>query len=327
MPNENNTSLKFKLIGAFAIVYVVWGSTYVAIRFAIDSFPPYLMAGSRFLIAGAILSLIVRRRSSEPLTWPNLKAAFIIGTLMLLGGNGLVCWAEQTVPSGVAALMVATVPIWMVVLDWLICKGPRPGPAIIAGLLLGLTGIYVLTGARSFTSEPINQWGAIALLSACVFWTLGSLYSRRAALPKSTLFATGLEMIGGGLSLVIVGSLTGEWSLIRQASITPKSCLALGYLIVFGSIIALPAYKWLLTVVPPGRAATYAYVNPVIAVFLGALLAGEALSPRVILACSVIVIAVVIITRASLRQSPTTDAAVVEAPESGPPIIACDARR
>ncbi len=327
MPNENNTSLKLKLIGAFAIVYVVWGSTYVAIRFAIDSFPPYLMAGCRFLIAGTILSLIVRRRSAEPLTRRNLQATFIVGTFMLLGGNGLVCWAEQTVPSGVAALLVATVPIWMVVLDWLICKGPRPSPAIIAGLLLGLTGIYVLTGSRSFASEPINQWGAIALLSACVFWTLGSLYSRRAALPKSTLLATGLEMIGGGLSLLVVGTLNGEWSLIRQASITPKSCLALAYLIVFGSIVALPAYKWLLTVVPPGRAATYAYVNPVIAVFLGALLAGEALSPRVILACSVIVFAVVIITRASHRPTPAAETAVVESPESESPIVVCNARR
>ncbi|MCB9853197.1 MAG: EamA family transporter [Phycisphaerales bacterium] len=325
MQSGKNASFTLKLVGAFAIIYVVWGSTYLAIRFAIDSLPPFLMAGGRYLIAGAVLSLIVRNRSDERLSLSNLRAAFIIGTLMLLGGNGLVCWAEQSVPSGVAALLIATVPIWMVMLDWLICRGPRPGIATMIGLILGLTGIYVLVGADSFKSEPIDRWGAIALLSACVFWTLGSLYSRRAALPKSTLLATGFEMIGGGLSLLIVGTLNGEWMLIRPESITLKSCLALAYLIVFGSIIALPAYKWLLTVCPPGRAATYAYVNPVIAVSLGAMLAGEALSLRVILACSVIVIAVVIITRSSVRRSPAFEPPPAESPADETQTVVGDA--
>lgn len=326
MPTEKNASFTLKLVGAFAIIYVVWGSTYLAIRFAIDSLPPFLMAGIRYLVAGTILSLLIRKRSAEKLTWSNLLAAFVVGTLMLLGGNGLVCWAEQSVPSGVAALLIATVPIWMVVLDWLICKGPRPGIATVIGLVLGLTGIYILVGAESFRSEPINRWGAIALLNACVFWTLGSLYSRRAALPKSTLLATGFEMIGGGLSLAIVGTIRGEWLMIHPESITLKSCLALAYLIVFGSIIALPAYKWLLTVCPPGRAATYAYVNPVIAVALGALLAGETLSPRVILACSVIVVAVVIITRASVRRTPEPESPPIEEPAGDPPIAVSEAR-
>lgn len=326
MNDARNASLTLRLIGAFAIIYVVWGSTYLAIRFAIDSFPPFLMAGSRYLAAGVVLALIVRRRSNERLTWRNLRSVFVVGTLMLLGGNGLVCWAEQSVPSGVAALLIATVPIWMVMLDWLICNGPRPGAATIFGLILGLAGIYILVGARSFISEPIDTWGAVALLCACVFWTLGSLYSRRAALPKSTLMATGLEMIGGGVSLVIVGTLNGEWASIHAEAITLKSSLALAYLVIFGSIIALPAYKWLLTICPPGRAATYAYVNPVIAVALGAFLGDETLSQRVILACSVIVVAVVIITRASLRQSPGSAPATHQHPddESSNPIRSAD---
>ncbi|MCA9256142.1 MAG: EamA family transporter [Phycisphaerales bacterium] len=305
MKHEHGASFTLRLIGAFAIIYVVWGSTYLAIRYAIDTLPPFLMAGARYLTAGLVLFGVMRWRTDERLEWRHIRSVFIIGTLMLLGGNGLVCWAEQWVPSGVAALLIATVPLWMVTLDWLLCKGPRPGGMTILGLALGLGGIYILVGAERFQSERIDGWGAVALLSACVFWTFGSLYSRRAPLPKSTILATSLEMIFGGLSLTIVGSLRAEWSLIHLDAVTLKSALSLAYLVVFGSIIALPAYKWLLTVCPPGRAATYAYVNPVFAVALGALFGGEKLSLRVQLACGVIVISVVIITRASMRSKPT----------------------
>ncbi|HPF41081.1 MAG TPA: EamA family transporter [Phycisphaerae bacterium] len=305
MKPDHGASFTFRLIGAFAIIYVVWGSTYLAIRYALETLPPFLMAGARYLTAGLVLFGVMRWRTDERLEWRHIRSVFIIGTLMLLGGNGLVCWAEQWVPSGVAALLIATVPLWMVTLDWLLCKGPRPGGMTILGLALGLCGIYILVGAERFQSERIDGWGAIALLSACVFWTFGSLYSRRAPLPKSTILATSLEMIFGGLSATIVGSLRAEWSMIHLDAVTLKSALSLAYLVIFGSIIALPAYKWLLTVCPPGRAATYAYVNPVIAVALGALFAGETLSHRVQLACGVIVVSVVIITRASMRSKPT----------------------
>lgn len=290
------------VLAAFLTVYVVWGSTYLAIRFAIETLPPLLMAGVRFVVAGTVLYAVLRVCRFERPTLANWRAAAAVGALMLLGGNGLVCWAEQYVASGLAALLVATVPLWLVVFDWQFHGGSRPTTRVVVGLLAGLFGVLTLVGPGKLGGERINALGAGALLMACVLWAIGSLCSRRANLPRSAFVATAMEMCAGGVGLVVVGTIMGEWGRVDFGAISAKSLLALGYLSVFGSILALTAYTWLLRVSTPARVATYAYVNPVVAMTLGYALADEPLSPRVVTAASVILAAVVLITTSDARR-------------------------
>lgn len=298
------------IIAAFAAIYIVWGSTYLAIRFAIETIPPFLMAGVRFLFAGLLLYVWVRRSDRTPVTFAHWKATAVVGGLMLVGGPGLVSWSEQFVPSGLTALLIATVPLWMVALDWLLHKGPRPNLAIMLGIAGGLTGVYLLIGPANISGERVHPIGGGTLLLACLLWSLGSLRSRAAHLPANSLTATAMEMTCAGVGLLLLGTLTGEWAKLDVARISMKSVLATGYLAIFGSIIALSAYTWLLRVASAARVATYAYVNPVVAMLLGAWLAEEVLTPRALVAAAVIVGSVVIITLAKRRQSPqqTTDA-------------------
>lgn len=293
---------------AFTVVYLVWGSTYLAIRFAIETMPPFLMAGARYFSAGVLLFVVTRLRHSGPIEAAHWRAAAIVGTLMLLGGNGLVCWAEQVVPSGLAALLIATVPLWLVVLDWLRHQGPRPTRRIVVGLMAGLSGVAIPVGPSNLGGERINFFGAAALLMACLFWSLGSLHSRRAKLPASPFVSTAMQMLAGGAALLLVGTLTGEWASVDVGAVSFKSVLALAYLSVFGSILALTAYTWLLRVATAARVGTYAYVNPVVAMFLGYALADEPLSPRILTAAVVILGAVVLITSSKQRE-PATQAA------------------
>ena len=305
--DSSKTARLSLVIAAFATVYLVWGSTYLAIRFAIETIPPFLMAGMRFTLAGSILLLIVRRRERTVLTGWHWFSAGLTGSLMLIGGNGLVCWAEQTVPSGLAALLIATVPLWMVMLDWLVFGGARPTWRIVLGLIVGLIGVYFLIGPSAIGGERVDLAGGLALLAACVFWALGSLQSRRARLPGSAFLATAMQMLTAGILLLFVGVLSGETSRLDLAGVSLKSAAALAYLVVFGAIIAFTAYMWLLRVTSPARVATYAYVNPVIALILGAALANEELSPRVLLAAAVILGAVILIVTGRAKQaSPTT---------------------
>lgn len=286
-----------KVIAAFAAVYVIWGSTYLAILFALETLPPFLMAGVRFIIAGALLYGWSAARSSfrpGPREW---KAAAIIGGLLLLGGNGAVVWAEQTVPSGIAALLVAGTPCWMVLLDWLWKGAARPGTRTVAGLLLGFGGIVLLVDPSSLSGTgPVSLIGALVLTLGSVAWAVGSIYSKDAAVPKAPLLATGMQMLMGGTLLVLAGSLTGEWARLDTTAISLKSFLALGYLIVFGAIVGYSAYVWLLRVATPARVSTYAYVNPVVAVLLGWSLAGEAFTLRMTIAAAVIIAGVALIT-------------------------------
>jgi len=249
----------------------------------------------------------MRSRDRTMLTRAHWKSTMIIGVLMLLGGNGLVCWAEQTVPSGMAALMVATMPLWFAVLDWAVFHGPRPTARTTIGIVIGLVGMYVLVGPSSLEGARIELRGAIGLLSACVFWALGSLWSRHATLPKSSFTATAMEMLAGGAALFFVGLLMGEASRVSISVVSLKSLAALGYLTVFGSLAALSAYIWLLQVSTPSRVSTYAYVNPVIAVLLGAALANEPLSPRVWVAVAVIIAGVVLINTGRRAVSSTSN--------------------
>jgi drug/metabolite transporter (DMT)-like permease len=289
---------------AFAAVYVIWGSTYLAIRFAIETMPPLLMAGVRFLIAGTLLYAWVRLRGTPAPRRDEWRSTTIVGGLMLLGGNGAVCWAEQRVPSGIAALLVALVPIWMVLLEWRRRGGTRPDARTVAGLALGLGGLAVLVGPEEILGGGhVDHMGAIVLAFGTLSWAAGSLYSRHAHLPAAPMLATAMEMLGGGVLLVVAAAARGELAQVDIAAISLRSALAVGYLVVFGSLVAFTAYIWLLRVTTPARVSTYAYVNPVVAMLLGWALAGEALAPRTLLAAAVIITAVGLITWSRVKRS------------------------
>jgi drug/metabolite transporter (DMT)-like permease len=288
------------LIAAFAIVYIVWGSTYLAIRFAIETLPPFLMAATRFVIAGAVLYAWSRTvgRAARPRR-AEWGATGVVGTLLLVGGNGLVVWSEQRVPSGVAALLVGIVPCFMVLLDWLRPGGVRPGPRVVAGLLLGLVGLVWLVGPDAVMGGGRADFvGATALVLASLSWAIGSIYSRHATMPSSPFLSTAMQMLAGGAVLGAISVALGEPSAFAPAAVSLKSVLGWAYLIVLGSIVAFSAYVWLLRSSTAARVSTYAYVNPVVAVLLGWALAGEALTPRMLIAAAVIVCGVALITLA-----------------------------
>jgi len=300
------------LVLGFAAVYILWGSTYLAIRFAVESFPPFVMAGTRHLTAGLILFLVLRARGVALPTALHWKSAAIIGALLLLGGNGLVSWSEQRVPSGLAALIVASVPLWMALVQG-IQKRRRPSAPVLGGLLVGLAGLVLLVAPTKLGGgEHVDLIGAAALLTAALSWVIGSLYSRRAEMPSSTLLAISMEMIAGGAILWIVGLALGEGARIHAAEFTPKAVLSLAYLVVFGSLIGFSAYIWLLKVSTPARVTTYAYVNPVVAVLLGWAFGNEPLTLRIALSAALIVGAVALIIRYGGEAS-------AKAPEKSPP--------
>jgi drug/metabolite transporter (DMT)-like permease len=294
----------WRLIGAFAAVYIIWGSTYLAIRFAVDTLPPFLMAGIRFTIAGAILYTFMASRGTPALKRIHWRSALIIGALLLLGGNGGVVWAEQKVPSGIASLLVAIVPLWIVLIDWLRPGGSRPGLPVIFGVLVGLAGIGLLVIGGDKSSQPIDLLGIGSLVIATVCWAIGTFYARSASLTTSTLQNTAMEMLCGGGLMLLVGTVTGEWGRFNLAKVSWTSVAAVGYLIVFGALVAYTAYTYLINHAPPARAATYAYVNPMVVVFLGWLFRGEPLTIKTIIAAAIIISSVVIITTYNASRSP-----------------------
>ena len=311
------TASPWSVAAAFFAIYLIWGSTYLAIRFGVESMPPFLMAAVRFSVPGLLLFGWCRLRGAPAPTARQWRHTFIVGTLLLLGGNGLVTWAEQWVPSGLAALTIASVSLWMVLFAWVAEPANRPGPRTIAGLVVGFLGVAALVRPGSeIAADPRLLLGALALILASAFWAAGSVWSRRADLPENALMTTGMEMIGGAVSLAVVGTLTGDWSRLDVSAITLRSWLSLAYLIVFGSIIAFTAYVWLLKVSTPAKVSTYAYVNPIVAVVLGVWLGGETLAPSTLGAATVILLAVVMITseRARARATPLPPAASPRAP-------------
>jgi drug/metabolite transporter (DMT)-like permease len=304
-PIQSPTPKRWQVITAFAVVYFIWGSTYLAIRVAVESIPPFFMAGARAFVAGAALYILARYRGADkpkPVHW---RSAAIVGGLLLVGGNGLLSWSEQRVPSGVSALIVGSVPLWMVLLEWLWHSGPRPTVGIVSGLIVGFIGLgFLVAPGRSNNGGATNLSGAVVLLVAAFLWANGSLYSRRAPLPTSQLLSAAMEMIAGGILLLLVGAIKGEWAQLDLARVTMRSWIAWMYLFTFGSLIAFTAYVWLLKATTPARVSTYAYVNPVIAVFLGWALAGEQITARVLLAAAAIILAVIIIVTRS-AEAPT----------------------
>jgi drug/metabolite transporter (DMT)-like permease len=287
------------VVVALLIVYLVWGSTYLAIALMIETMPPLLAAGVRFAAAGVImLAFLAARRlatgaseDDEPVRWIQWRSAIVIGALLLFGGNGGVVLAEQYIPSGIAAVIIATVPIWMAAFDAAVTRR-RPSWLVIGGLLAGIAGVAVLLVPVEGLAE-VNPIGIGLCVAAAFFWAAGSIYARHAPLPRSGVLASGMELVGGGAVLLVVGSLLGEVGEANAAAFSMSSILALAYLIVFGSIVAFTAYTWLLANAAVSTVGTYAYVNPVVAVALGAVFLAEPITPRTLVASAIIIGAVV----------------------------------
>lgn len=281
---------------ALGSVYLIWGSTYLAIRVAIETIPPFLMLSVRYLIAGAIMYIWGRISTGQKPTSEQWIATAIVGGLLLVGGNGAVAWAEQRIPSGLAALLVAMSPLWMALLDWARRDGVRPRPMVAAGIFLGLAGVVILTGPGEIAGGGgIDPVGAAVVLAGTTMWALGSIYSRGAALPSSSVLSIGMQMFCGGALSTVVSLLTGEqWSGVATG-VSTDSLLALLYLIFFGSLIGYSAYAWLLRSTTVARASTYAYVNPVVAVILGWWFVDEPITFRTVIAALTILGGVVLI--------------------------------
>ena len=302
---------------ALLIVYVVWGSTYLAIAYMVDTMPPFLSAGVRYLAAGLIMLAFLwlhgRARRSvgerERLTAAHWRSAAMIGTLLLLGGNGFVVLAEQPglLPSGVAAVLVATVPIWLNLFDAVLHRR-RPSGLVLGGVAAGFVGVVILLLPADGVAE-IKPLGVGMVVFATLSWAIGSLYQRRAPLPRSPWLGTGMEMAAGGVALVLAGTLTGEPGRTAVDSFSTESIVALVYLIVFGSLIAFSAYIWLLNNAAVSTVGTYAYVNPVVAVALGAWLRSEPITLRTLLAAAIIIGAVVAMVSGRPRDEPAPAAA------------------
>ncbi len=294
--NDNPARASSLLLASFAAVYILWGSTFFAIRIGVESIPPLVLAGLRHLSVGLVFYPVFRRVSGEKPTLRQWRTTIVTGVLLLLCGNGTVSWAEKTIPSGIAALLVATVTLWMVLVDWFRPGGVRPAPRVLAGLVLGFAGMALLVGPTHLGgAERVNPLGAFALVLASLAWAIGSIYSKHHPIPNSALLGVAMQMIAGGTALLVVAGIGGEYRELHLAQVTLHSWLALGYLAVFGSALGFSAYVYILKHGTAARVATYAFVNPVVALFLGWLLGSEALTLRTILASTVILTAVILV--------------------------------
>nr|WP_280697719.1 EamA family transporter [Kitasatospora sp. GP82] len=281
---------------ALGIVYIVWGSTYLAIRIAVETMPPFFSAAARFIGAGLLLATLLALRqgpSALRVTKRRLGSAVLVGVLLLLGGNGLVVLAEQSVPSGLAALLVAAVPLWVVLLRR--ASGRHTSGATIAGVLVGLVGLGVLTAPG--LSGEVGLGGLLTVIGATLSWSTGSFLAGRLPMPRNAFAASAYEMLAGGLCCLLVSAAKGELHSLDLAAVSTHSWLALGYLILFGSVVAFSAYAWLLQSAPLPLVATYAYVNPVVAVFLGWLVLAEPLSWPIVLGGAIVVGGVFLVVR------------------------------
>lgn len=295
----------------FATVYVIWGSTYLAMRVGIESVPPLLLAGIRHLLAGLILYPLMRWKTGERPTLAQWRTCIVTGSLLLLIGNGGVCVAELTVPSGVAALLVATVCLWMVLVDWIRPAGTKPSGRVVAGIVMGFGGLALLVGPEHLGgSKRIDPVGAGILVVASLAWACGSLYSKHNAMPRSPMLGVAMQSLAGGVLLWIAGFFTGEVRALHLAAISSRSWVAIAYLIVFGSGMGFTAYLYILKKSSAARVGTYAFVNPVIALFLGWLIVDETITLRTVLAAAVILTAVILVITAPHKDSEHSEDAV-----------------
>ena len=284
------------LVAAFAVIYLVWGSTYLAIRFAVETIPPFLLAGARFLVAGGIMYAWLLARGEAKVTKGQLVPCATSGILMLVGGNGLVCWAEQFIPSGITALIIGTAPLWIVMVGWIGFKDNAPSGKIVLGLLLGLVGIGILAEPAGFSGGEINLWGIVAILFACFFWAWGSFLSKSPTMPKSTLLSVALQMLIAGAAMVLISCGLGEPMNMDWSAVSAKSLWSLAYLIVFGAILAYSCYGWLFRNASAVAVSTYAYVNPVVAVILGYWLANEEVTQMTIIGAALILFSILLVS-------------------------------
>jgi drug/metabolite transporter (DMT)-like permease len=299
MSSSTKQPERWQIICAFLAIYLIWGSTYIAIRFAIQSFPVFFMASTRFLVAGLILYAWARARGAARPDFAHWKQAAFIGSLLLVIGNSGIAFAEKTVPSGIVSLLVAMVPVFVATLEWLQPKGVAPSPRRFFGLLTGIVGMVILIGPSRMTGgSGFDLFGVSCVLLGSLAWSFGSLHARTARLPEAPLLGTAMQMLSAGAIMGVFSFIAGEPFKLQLASISTQAWCALAYLVTFGSIVGFSAYVWLLKVVSPSRVSTYAYVNPVVAVFLGWALAGEALTMQTMVAAAVILVAVWIITGA-----------------------------
>ena len=310
---------KIWIIVAFAALYLIWGSTYLGIRFAIETIPPFLMAGTRFLIAGLIMYAIAWSQGIVKSSWANWRTSLIIGACLLLGGNGGVTISEKYIGSGLAAVIVAIVPIYIVLLGWASGMAQRPTAAVWVGLVGGFIGVGILLGPSlrfSSNDEHGPAIGMSILLVSSFLWSAGSLYSRAAKHAASPFLTAAQQMICGGILLLLTGALTGEMRRFHPGSVSILSVASFAYLIIIGAVVGYTAYIWLLRHCDPAKVATYAYVNPIVAVLLGAAFAGETLTMRTLVAAALIIgsVAMVITTQQlRARMEPPISATVAPA--------------
>jgi len=307
-----------RIIIAFAALYLIWGSTYLGIRFAIETIPPFLMAGTRFLLAGVIMFAIARLQGISKSTWANWRTSLIIGACLLLGGNGGVTMSEKYIDSGLAALIVAIVPIYIVLLAWASGMAARPIPIVWLGLIGGFVGVGILLGPALRFSSNGGRHPAIGmsiLLVSSFIWSAGSLYSRTAKHAPSPFLTAAQQMICGGLLLLLAGMVTGETQRLHPSSLSILSLVSFAYLVMVGAVVGYTAYIWLLRHCDPAKVATYAYVNPIVAVLLGASFAGETLTMRTFVAAGLIIGSVaLVITAQQLRLKAEPPIAAVMEP-------------
>ncbi|HXN35075.1 MAG TPA: EamA family transporter [Opitutaceae bacterium] len=306
-PGVRATPSRGSLILAFAAIYLIWGSTYLGIRVAVETMPPFLMAGMRFAVAGVLIFTFLKLRGAAWPTAQQWRDQVLIGVFLLLGGNGLVSWAEQRTPSGITSLILGASPLIMVILDWVRPGGRRPTAILAAGVMVGIAGVALLVGPGGLpTGYRPHAADVAALFLASVSWWIGSLYSKHSRTGTPLMMASAMQMVSGSASMLLTGWMLGEGSRLGFAAVSPHSWLAFAYLVLVGSIIAYPVYVWLLEHSTPAKVSTYAYVNPVVAVFLGWAVLGEPMSLRIVVAAAIIIGAVAIITIGKTRNPAKT---------------------
>lgn len=302
----NPRPASWKILLAFAIIYFVWGSTYLAIRVGVREMPPFLMAGIRFTVAGLALYGWMRLTGVPSPTWREWRGATILGTLMFLIDYACLFWAEQRVPSGVSAVILAVIPVCITLLEIIFLRTQRISVRLSLGLLVGIVGVAVLMDPRSSLGEaPLDRGGAIALLVACAGWSIGTIVGKRLVLPESKPMSAGAQMFSGGVQLLILAAVSGEFVHFRAQDISRVAWFSLIYLIIAGSIVGYTAYVWLLHYESPTKVGTYAYVNPVVAVIVGAGIGGEVIGRRTMLGMALILVSVVAIT--TMRKATPVD--------------------
>lgn len=307
-PSGSRSARPLALVAGFATIYLVWGSTYLAIKLAVATLPPLLMAGSRFVLPGLALYAFLRLRGAARPSPRQWGLAALTGALLLLGGNGLVTWAQQTVPSGRAALIVATTPLWMVLLAWAFFRGERPRLRVWLGLAVGFAGAALLIKGNARGGSP---GGSLALVLAPLCWSVGSLQTRRSPPAHDTLLTSAMQMLTGGGMMLLLGTCLGEWPAASSGKVTAASVWAFVYLAVVGGLVGFTTYAWLLRNASPSAVSTYAYVNPLVAVLLGWLFGGESLDATALLATAFVIGAVVLITLPGGNYRPPAAPAVL----------------